>query len=378
MRIGVPAETRPGETRVAATPETVRKLIAARHTLTVQAHAGVSAGIPDADFQSAGAVIAAGAAQIYAESDLILKVRAPESAERPMLRRGAFLVGLLNPHDESAIDALAATGVTAFAMELIPRTTRAQTMDVLSSQANIAGYKAVMIAANEYGRFMPMLMTAAGTVKAARVLVLGAGVAGLQAIATAKRLGAVVEAFDVRPAVKEQVESLGARFVEVPAAETDAAAETTGGYAREMSDAYRQRQAALIDERARASDIVITTALIPGRPAPVLLREDTVQRMRPGSVIVDLAVEQGGNCPLTERDRAVIKHGVKLVGHSNLPALVAADASALYARNLLAFAALLSDPATGERRVDRTDDIISATLVCIDGAAVRTREASLA
>ena len=378
MRIGVPAEARLGETRVAATPETVRKLIAAHHTLTVQAHAGVSAGIPDADFQSAGAVIAAGAAQIYAESDLILKVRAPESAERPMLRRGAFLVGLLNPHDESAIDALAATGVTAFAMELIPRTTRAQTMDVLSSQANIAGYKAVMIAANEYGRFMPMLMTAAGTVKAARVLVLGAGVAGLQAIATAKRLGAVVEAFDVRPAVKEQVESLGARFVEVPAAETDAAAETTGGYAREMSDAYRQRQAALIDERARIADIVITTALIPGRPAPVLLREDTVQRMRPGSVIVDLAVEQGGNCPLTERDRVVIKHGVKLVGHPNLPALVAADASALYARNLLAFAALLSDPATGERRVDRADDIISATLVCIDGAAVRTREASLA
>jgi NAD(P) transhydrogenase subunit alpha len=221
-------------------------------------------------------------------------------------------------------------------------------------------------------------MTAAGTVKAARVLVLGAGVAGLQAIATAKRLGAVVEAFDVRPAVKEQVESLGARFIEVPATDADPAGETSGGYAREMSDAYRERQAALIDERARGADLVITTALIPGRPAPVLLREDTVRRMRPGSVIVDLAVEQGGNCPLTERDRVVIKHGVKLVGHSNLPALVAADASALYARNLLAFAALLSDPATGERRVDRADDIISATLVCIDGAPVRTRETSLA
>ncbi len=378
MRIGIPAETRPGESRVAATPETVRKIIAGHHTVAVQAHAGVAAGIPDADFQSAGAVIAAGAAQIYSESDLILKVRAPESAERAMLCRGSLLVGLLNPHDEAAIDSLAATGVTAFAMELIPRTTRAQTMDVLSSQANIAGYKAVVLAANEYGRFMPMLMTAAGTVKAARVLVLGAGVAGLQAIATAKRLGAVVEAFDVRPAVKEQVESLGSRFIEVPATEADTAAETAGGYAREMSDAYRQRQAALIDERARAADIVITTALIPGRPAPVLLREDTVQRMRPGSVIVDLAVEQGGNCPLTERDRVVIKHGVRLVGHSNLPALVAADASALYARNLLAFAALLSDPATGERRVDRADDIISATLVCIDGAPVRTREASLA
>jgi NAD(P) transhydrogenase subunit alpha len=339
----------------------------------------VAAGIPDPDFLSAGAAIVPGAAQIYAESDIVLKVRPPEFSDLPMLRRGSILVGLLNPHDEAGIDALAATGVTAFAMESIPRTTRAQMMDVLSSQANIAGYKAVILAANEYGRFMPMLMTAAGTVKAARVLVLGAGVAGLQAIATAKRLGAVVEAFDVRPAVKEQVESLGARFVEVAPTEADEPpAETAGGYAREMSDAYRQRQTALIDQRARAADIIVTTALIPGRPAPVLLREETVQGMRPGSVIVDLAVEQGGNCPLTERDRVVVKHGVKLVGHCNLPALVAADASALYARNLLAFLALLTDPATGDRRVDRADDIISATLVCIDGAPVRTREASLA
>jgi NAD(P) transhydrogenase subunit alpha len=294
-----------------------------------------------------------------------------------MLRRGSILVGLLNPHDDAGIEKLAGTGVTAFAMEWIPRTTRAQTMDVLSSQANIAGYKAVILAANEYGRFMPMLMTAAGTVKAARVLVLGAGVAGLQAIATAKRLGAVVEAFDVRPAVKEQVESLGARFIEVPATE-GAAAETAGGYAREMGEAYRQRQAALIDERARGADIVVTTALIPGRQAPVLLHEDTVKRMRPGSVIVDLAVDQGGNCAVSERDRVVTKHGVTVVGHGNLPALVPADASALYARNLLAFLALLSDPATGERRIDRADEIISATLVCVDGAPVRTREASLA
>lgn len=379
MRIGIPAETRPGETRVAATPETIRKLIAGRHTVIVQARAGVAAGILDADWLSAGAAVVPGAAQLYAESDVVLRVRSPEPSELPLLRRGSLLVGLLNPHDQAGIDALASTGVTAFAMELIPRTTRAQTMDVLSSQANIAGYKAVILAADEYGRFMPMLMTAAGTVKAARVLVLGAGVAGLQAIATAKRLGAVVEAFDVRPAVKEQVESLGARFVEVTATETDKTpAETAGGYAREMSDAYRQRQAALIDERARAADIIITTALIPGRPAPVLLREETVQGMRPGSVIVDLAVEQGGNCPLTERDCVIVKHGVRLVGHSNLPALVAADASALYARNLLAFLALLSDPATGERRIDRADDIIGATLVCIDGAPVRTREASLA
>ena len=377
MRIGVPAETRPGETRVAVTPETIRKLIAARHTVAVQARAGVAAGIPDADFQSAGAAIVSTAEPIYAESDIILKVRTPDGSELGMLRRGSILVGLLNPHDDAGIEKLAGTGVTAFAMEWIPRTTRAQTMDVLSSQANIAGYKAVILAANEYGRFMPMLMTAAGTVKAARVLVLGAGVAGLQAIATAKRLGAVVEAFDVRPAVKEQVESLGARFIEVPATE-GAAAETAGGYAREMGEAYRQRQAALIDERARAADIVVTTALIPGRQAPVLLHEDTVKRMRPGSVIVDLAVDQGGNCTVSERDRVVTKHGVTVVGHGNLPALVPADASALYARNLLAFLALLSDPATGERRIDRADEIISATLVCVDGAPVRTREASLA
>ena len=377
MRIGVPAETRPGETRVAVTPETIRKLIAARHTVAVQARAGVAAGIPDADFQSAGAAIVSTAEPIYAESDIILKVRTPDGSELGMLRRGSILVGLLNPHDDAGIEKLAGTGVTAFAMEWIPRTTRAQTMDVLSSQANIAGYKAVILAANEYGRFMPMLMTAAGTVKAARVLVLGAGVAGLQAIATAKRLGAVVEAFDVRPAVKEQVESLGARFIEVPATE-GAAAETAGGYAREMGEAYRQRQAALIDERARAADIVVTTALIPGRQAPVLLHEDTVKRMRPGSVIVDLAVDQGGNCAVSERDRVVTKHGVTVVGHGNLPALVPADASALYARNLLAFLALLSDPATGERRIDRADEIISATLVCVDGAPVRTREASLA
>jgi len=245
-------------------------------------------------------------------------------------------------------------------------------MDVLSSQANIAGYKAVMIAANEYGRFMPMLMTAAGTVKAARVLVLGAGVAGLQAIATAKRLGAVIEAFDVRPAVKEQVESLGAKFVEVPISDEEKRqAETAGGYAREMSEDYKRRQAALIDERTKLADIVITTALIPGRPAPVLVREETVRAMKPGSVIVDLAVEQGGNCPLSERDRIVVKHGVKLVGHTNLAALVAADASSLYARNLLHFMNLLVDPKTGQLKLNREDEIIAGALVCIDGTVVK-------
>ena len=380
MHIGIPAEIRPGETRVAATPETIRKFVqAGHHTLTVQTLAGIAAGIPDAAFEVAGAAIAARGDDIYAKSDIVLKVRAPDATELPLLRRGAVLVGLLNPHDDAGIEALAGTGVTAFAMEVIPRTTRAQTMDVLSSQANIAGYKAVLLAANEYARFMPMLMTAAGTVKAARVLVLGAGVAGLQAIATARRLGAVVEAFDVRPAVKEQVESLGAKFVEVPTSEAEkAAADTAGGYAREMSDDYKERQAALIDERARVADIIITTALIPGRRAPVLLRDDTVQGMKPGSVIVDLAAEQGGNCPLTERDRVTVTHGVVLIGHSNLPAMVAADASALYARNLLSFVNLLADPETGGIQIDRADDIISASLVCIDGALVRKPEASVA
>ncbi len=373
MRIGIPAEIRPGETRVAATPETVKKLATGgKHTLLVQTGAGDAAAIPDREFTAAGATIVAAAADIYAQSDIVLKVRAPDAAELPLVRRGAILAGLLNPYDAAGIEALAKTGVTGFAMEWLPRITRAQSMDVLSSQANIAGYKAVVVAADEYRRFMPMLMTAAGTVKAARVLVLGAGVAGLQAIATAKRLGAVIEAFDVRPAVKEQVESLGAKFVEVPVSEEEKKqAETAGGYAREMGEDYKRRQAALIDERAKAADIIITTALIPGRPAPVLIREETVQGMKPGSVIVDLAAEQGGNCPLTERDRVVVKHGVKLVGHTNLAAMVATDASALYARNLLNFLALLVDPKSGELKLDREDEIIAGSLVCIDGTVVK-------
>jgi NAD(P) transhydrogenase subunit alpha len=246
-------------------------------------------------------------------------------------------------------------------------------MDVLSSQANIAGYKAVIVAANEYQRFMPMLMTAAGTVKAARVMVLGAGVAGLQAIATAKRLGAVIEASDVRPAVKEQVESLGGKFLDVPylTDEEREIAQGVGGYARPMPPDWMRRQAELVHERAKQADIVITTALIPGRPAPVLLKEDTVKAMKPGSVIVDMAIEQGGNCPLTERDRIVTKHGVKIVGISNLPALVAADASALYARNLLNFLGLLADPKTGELKLDRADEIIAGSLVCIGGEVIK-------
>jgi NAD(P) transhydrogenase subunit alpha len=373
MRIGVPAETRPGETRVAATPETVKKLTAGgKHTILVQSGAGVAAAVPDADFQAAGATIVASAADVYAQSDIVLKVRGPEARELASVKRGSILIGLLDPYDGAAIDALAKTGVAGFAMEWLPRITRAQAMDVLSSQANIAGYKAVMIGANEYGRFMPMLMTAAGTVKAARVLVMGAGVAGLQAIATAKRLGAVIEAFDVRPAVKEQVESLGAKFVEVPMTDEEKKqAETAGGYAREMSADYARRQSELVHERAKAADIVITTALIPGRPAPVLIREETVKAMKSGSVIVDLAVEQGGNCPLSERDKIVVKHGVKIVGLANLPALVAADASSLYARNLLNFLNLLVDPKSGELKLNREDEVIAGALVCIDGQVVK-------
>jgi NAD(P) transhydrogenase subunit alpha len=372
MRIGIPTEIQPGETRVAATPETVKKLAAGTlHAVVVQAGAGAGASIPDRDFQAAGATMAGSAAQVYAHAELLLKVRGPDACEIVMLRPGTIVIGLLSPDDPSGITALAQQGAIGFALERLPRITRAQTMDVLSSQANIAGYKAAIIAADQYGRFMPLLMTAAGTVKAARVLVLGAGVAGLQAIATARRLGAVVEAFDVRPAVKEQVESLGAKFVEVPVSEDEKKqAETTGGYARQMSEDYQQRQAALIDERARAADIIITTALIPGRPAPVLIREDTVRSMKPGSVIVDLAVEQGGNCPLSERDRLVVKHGVTLVGYSNLPAMLAADASALFARNVLNFVNLLVDTKSGELKLNRGDEIIAGALVCIDGAVV--------
>ena len=371
MRIGIPAEIHPGETRVAATPETVKKLLAGgHHTVTVQAGAGAGAFIPDADYQAAGATIGAGAADAYG-ADIVLKVRRPEPSELPLVRPGSLLVGLLSPH-ESMAD-LVASGATAFAMELLPRITRAQTMDVLSSQGNIAGYRAVLVAVNEYGRFVPMLMTAAGTVKAARVLILGAGVAGLQAIATAKRLGAVIEAFDVRPAVKEQVESLGAKFVEVALSEEELKAQATaGGYAREMSDDYKRRQAVLIAERARAADIVITTALIPGRPAPLLVTEETIKGMKPGSVIVDMAVRQGGNCAFSEADRVIIRYGVKIIAPSSLPATMAGDASALYARNLLHFLTLLLDAKTGELKIDTSDEIIAATLVCRDGAPSRS------
>jgi NAD(P) transhydrogenase subunit alpha len=374
MKFGIPAETRTHEKRVAATPETIAKLTkAGHHQVIVQAGAGVAAAIPDEQYTAAGATIVAGAAEVYAQSEIVLKVRGPDANELAQLKSGQTLIGLLNPHHKDGIAVLAQTGVTAFAMEALPRISRAQSMDVLSSQANVAGYKAVLMAANTYGKMMPMLMTAAGTVKAARVVIMGVGVAGLQAIATAKRLGAVVEATDVRPATKEQVESLGAKFIDVPF-ETDEEreiAQGVGGYARPMPESWVKRQSALVAERIKQADIVITTALIPGRPAPVLVTEDMVKSMKPGSVIVDMAVEQGGNCPLSELDKTVVKHGVSLIGVANIPSLVAADASALYARNLLNFLGLMLDAKTGEFKINREDEIIAGTLVCAGGDVTR-------
>ena len=374
MRIGVPLETRPGETRVAATPETVKKLIGQGHTVVIQKDAGVKASQPDSAYEAVGATIGSAADAFGAE--IILKVRAPESAELKQIKSGSVLIGMLDPFDNDMIAAMAAQGITAFSLEAAPRTTRAQSMDVLSSQANIAGYKSVMVATNEYQRFMPMLMTAAGTVKAARVLILGAGVAGLQAIATAKRLGAVIEASDVRPAAKEQIESLGAKFVDVPY-ETDEEREIAkgvGGYARPMPEAWMKRQAALVAERAQQADIVITTALIPGRKPPVLLHSDTVAKMKPGSIVIDIAAGKGengsGNCPLTQADKVVEVNGVKIVGYTNLASMVAADASALYARNLLDFMKLVIDK-DAKFVIPADDDIVTACLMCRDGQAVR-------
>src|SRR5213083_826896 len=359
MRIGVPAEARAGETRVAANPETVKRL-AAKNEVRIQAGAGAGSSIRDADFAAAGAKVVGSAAEAY-------------DAELDLLKSNSILIGLLNPFDSAAMNAIAGSGVTGFALEWLPRISRAQSMDVLSSQANIAGYKAVILAAAEYGRFMPMLMTAAGTVKAARVLVMGVGVAGLQAIATAKRLGAVIEASDVRPAVKEQIESLGAKFLDVPY-ETDEEreiAQGVGGYARAMPPGWMRRQAELVHQRAQQADVVITTALIPGRPAPRLIKEETVKAMRPGAVIVDLAVEQGGNVEGIERGRTVVKHGVKLIGQENLAATVATDASALYARNLYNFLVLMLDPKSGEFKLDRADEIIAGTLACTQGEVLK-------
>ena len=371
MQLGIPKESAPGETRVAATPETVKKFVAQGHQVTVARDAGLSANFPDAAYAAVGATIGDQSQALGAE--LVLKVRLPSEEEARQMKRGGVLIGMLNPFDRAGLDRLASAGLTAFAMEAAPRTTRAQSLDVLSSQANLAGYKAVMLAADAYPRIFPMLMTAAGTVKAARVVILGAGVAGLQAIATAKRLGAVVEASDVRPAVKEQIESLGAKFIDV-AFETDEEREIAkgeGGYARPMPEAWMKRQAAEVAKRIALADIVISTALIPGRKAPTLITEEMVKSMKPGSVIVDMAVEQGGNCPLSELGKTVVKHGVILVGQPNIAALVPTDASALYARNLLDFMKLVTTK-EGGFTLPADDDIVTACLVTKDGAVLRT------
>src|SRR5271157_5663496 len=368
MLIGVAAETDPAETRVAATPETVKKFIALGAEVAVEHGAGLKAGVTDADYQSAGARLV-GADQALG-ADLVLKVLRPSDKELAQVKRGALIVATMDPYGrQDAIQAMAKAGASAFAMELMPRITRAQVMDVLSSQANLAGYRAVIDGAYEYGRALPMMMTPAGTVPAARLFVMGVGVAGLQAIATGRRLGAIVTATDVRPATKEQVESLGAKFVAVEDEEFKQA-ETAGGYAKEMSDGYKAKQAALIASHIAKQDIVITTALIPGRPAPRLISADMVNSMRAGSVIVDLAVERGGNCELSKPGELTISaNGVKIVGYSNVTR-IAASASALYARNLYAFAETLIDKTTKSLAVNWDDELVKATCLTRDGAIV--------
>ena len=368
--IAVTTERRAGETRVAAVPETVKKLIVAGFSVVIESGAGTAAAYPDADYQAAGAEIAKDAKAAIGKADILFKVRAPEPAEIAALKAGAIVVALLNPHmDKEALKALAAKGATGFAMEFVPRITRAQVMDALSSQANLAGYRAVIEAAEAYGRAMPMMMTAAGTVAAAKVFVMGVGVAGLQAIATARRLGAVVTATDVRPATKEQVESLGAKFLAVEDEEFKNA-QTAGGYAKEMSAEYQAKQAALVSSHIAKQDIVITTALIPGRPAPKLVSAEQVASMRPGSILVDLAIEQGGNVVGAKLGEvAVTANGAKILGVANLPGRIATDASALYARNLMAFAGLLLDK-EGKLAPDLEDEILKAALVTQGGKVV--------
>ena len=368
MLIGAPAETDQGETRVAASPETVKKFVALGAEVAVQDGAGDKAGFPDADYQSAGARLVSADEALGA--DVVLKVRRPTAQEIPRLKPGALVIATMDPYGHrDAIEAMAKARIAAFAMELLPRITRAQVMDVLSSQANLAGYRAVIDAAAEYGRAMPMMMTPAGTVTAARLFVMGVGVAGLQAIATGRRLGAVVTANDVRPATKEQVESLGAKFVAVEDEEFKQA-ETAGGYAKEMSDGYKAKQAALVAAHIAKQDIVVTTALIPGRPAPRLITADMVKSMHAGSVIVDLAVERGGNCELSRPgELAITDNGVKIVGYSNVTR-IPASASALYARNLYAFVETLIDKATKSLAVNWDDELVKATCLTRDGAIV--------
>ena len=372
MKISVLKEHRAGETRVAATPETVKKLVGLGHTVTIESGAGTVAGFPDSAFTEAGAAIAAGPAAA-AGADIVFKVRRPEPAEIASLPEGAALIALMEPfaYAPDEVAALNARKIAGLSMEFTPRITRAQSMDALSSQSNLAGYRAMIEGAQIYGRAMPMMMTAAGTVAPAKVFVMGAGVAGLQAIATARRLGAVVTANDVRPAAKEQVASLGAKFIAVEDEEFKAA-ETSAGYAKEMSPEYQAKQAALTASHIAKQDIVITTALIPGRAAPVLITEAMVHSMKPGSVIVDMAVSQGGNCPLSKADEIVNVNGVKVAGFSNLPARLPADSSSLYAKNLLAFLPLITGEG-GKLNLDTDDEIVKAMLLTRNGATVSER-----
>ena len=368
--VAVVKERRAGETRVAATPDSVKRLSAIGLSTTVETGAGLAAAYPDADYAAAGATIAPDSQSAIAAADVIFTVRAPDAETLAGAKAGVLLVGLLNPYQEREFVARAAEqGLCAFAMEFVPRITRAQSMDALSSQANLAGYRAVIEGAEAYGRALPMMMTAAGTIAAAKIFVMGAGVAGLQAIATARRLGAVVTATDVRPASKEQVESLGAKFVAVEDEEFKQA-ETAAGYAKPMSAEYQAKQAALVGEHIRKQDIVVTTALIPGRAAPVLVTAENVVAMRPGSVVVDLAVEQGGNCAVARSGETVVtENGVKIVGIPNLAGRVAADASNLYGRNLVAFAALLMNK-EGALAPDYEDEILKAAMLTRDGQIV--------
>ena len=370
MKIGVPLERDAVETRVAATPDTVKKYIALGFEVLVEKGAGKASRIPDAEFKDAGAKIVADAAGALKDADVVLKVRRPTAEELAAMKPGALVIGTMDPYGhEKDVEAMAKANVAAIAMEFMPRITRAQSMDVLSSQANLAGYQAVIDAAYEYDRALPMMMTAAGTVAAARVFVMGAGVAGLQAIATARRLGAAVTATDVRPAAKEQVESLGAKFIAVEDEEFKQA-ETAGGYAKQMSEEYQKKQAELVASHIAKQDIVITTALIPGRPAPRLVSKEMVASMKPGSVIVDLAVERGGNVEGAKPGKVVTVSDVKIVGHLNVPGRIAASASALYAKNLLTFVTTLVDKETSSLKVDWEDELVAATVLTRDGAVV--------
>ncbi len=370
MRIAVPSETDKIETRVAATPETVKKYISLGAEVVVQAGAGVSSGIPDADFEAAGAKIAKAAKDTFKDADIVLKVRRPDADEIKDIKAGAIVIAAMDPYgQDEALKAMANAKIASFAMELMPRITRAQVMDILSSQANLAGYRAVIDGTAEYGRAIPMMMTAAGTVPAARIFVMGAGVAGLQAIATARRLGAIVTATDVRPAAKEQVESLGAKFIAVEDEEFKQA-ETSGGYAKEMSKEYQAKQAALVASHIAKQDIVITTALIPGRPAPKLVSKAMVESMRPGSVLVDLAVERGGNVEGGKAGSVANVKGVKIVGHLNMPGRLPASASALYAKNLLAFVETMVNKETKAIDVKWDDELVKATCLTRDGAVI--------